>query len=181
MDFQRIHSSANATSVEAKNFTGLPGGNSEREPPDPIPNSEVKTFCADGSVACCHARVGHCQAPHARKAPTLARAPGLFLMRRCRAVARLKLSGNVRQPNHVLANEIAGDKAQRRPGAGEEWLAATKHHGAEVESILINKTKVGQASYQVWSGNINLPNELSLQPTYRRLDAILNERGVGAD
>jgi hypothetical protein len=34
-----------------KDFTGLPGGNSEREPPDPIPNSEVKTFCADGSVA----------------------------------------------------------------------------------------------------------------------------------
>jgi len=29
----------------------LPGGHSEREPPDPIPNSEVKTFCADGSVA----------------------------------------------------------------------------------------------------------------------------------
>jgi hypothetical protein len=29
----------------------LPGGYSEREPPDPIPNSEVKTPCADGSVA----------------------------------------------------------------------------------------------------------------------------------
>jgi hypothetical protein len=29
----------------------LPDGISEREPPDPIPNSEVKTFCADGSVA----------------------------------------------------------------------------------------------------------------------------------
>ena len=66
MDFQRIHSSANATSVRTKSFTGLPGGNSEREPPDPIPNSEVKTFCADGSVACCHARVGHCQASHAK-------------------------------------------------------------------------------------------------------------------
>ena len=50
---------------KAKNFTGLPGGNSEREPPDPIPNSEVKTLCADGSVAASHARVGHCQAPHA--------------------------------------------------------------------------------------------------------------------
>ena len=40
----------------------LPDGISEREPPDPIPNSEVKTLCADGSVACCHVRVGHCQA-----------------------------------------------------------------------------------------------------------------------
>jgi hypothetical protein len=29
----------------------LPDGKSEREPPDPIPNSEVKTLCADDSVA----------------------------------------------------------------------------------------------------------------------------------
>ena len=42
--------------------TGLPGGHSEREPPDPIPNSEVKTFSADGSVGSPHVRVGHCQA-----------------------------------------------------------------------------------------------------------------------
>ena len=51
----------------------------------------------------------------------------------------------------------------------------------EVDSILINKTKVGQASRQVWSGNFNLPNELSLQPTYRRLEVILDKSGVGAD
>src|ERR1700692_4090022 len=50
-----------------KEFSGLPGGNSEREPPDPIPNSEVKTPCADGSGPASHARVGHCQAPHARR------------------------------------------------------------------------------------------------------------------
>ena len=68
---------ANATGVEAKIFQVLPGGNSEREPPDPIPNSEVKTFCADGSVAASHARVGHCQASHA-KAPMLERASGPF-------------------------------------------------------------------------------------------------------
>ena len=42
--------------------TGLPGGHSGREPPDPIPNSEVKTFSADGSVGSPHVRVGHCQA-----------------------------------------------------------------------------------------------------------------------
>ena len=40
----------------------LPGGNSEWEPPDPIPNSEVKTLCADDSVAASYAKVGHCQA-----------------------------------------------------------------------------------------------------------------------
>lgn len=43
--------------------TGLPGGHSEREPPDSIPNSEVKPLCADGSVGPPHARVGHRQAP----------------------------------------------------------------------------------------------------------------------
>ena len=37
------------------------------------------------------------------------------------------LSRNVRQSNHVLGNEIAGNKAERWPRAGEEWLAATKH------------------------------------------------------
>jgi hypothetical protein len=52
-------------------------------------------------------------------------------------------SRNVRQPHHVLANEIAGHKAERRPGADEEWFAATEYDGMEVESILINKTKVG--------------------------------------
>jgi hypothetical protein len=42
----------------------------------------------------------------------------------------------------------------------------TEHEGAEVESILINKTKVGQASRQVWSGDINLPDEPSLKPPH---------------
>ena len=48
--------------------TGLPGGNSEREPPDPISNSEVKTFSADGSVGSPHVRVGHRQALISKKA-----------------------------------------------------------------------------------------------------------------
>ena len=40
----------------------MPDDNSEREPPDSIPNSEVKAFSADGSVGLPHVRVGHCQA-----------------------------------------------------------------------------------------------------------------------
>jgi hypothetical protein len=55
----------------------------------------------------------------------------------------MMLSRNVGQSNRVLANSIVGHKAERRPGAGEKWLAATKHDGAEIESILINETKVG--------------------------------------
>ena len=34
------------------------------EPPDPIPNSEVKRLSADGSVGHPHVRVGHRQAPN---------------------------------------------------------------------------------------------------------------------
>jgi hypothetical protein len=44
------------------NRTGLLGDHSEREPPDPIPNSEVKPLSADDSVTGCHAKVGNRQA-----------------------------------------------------------------------------------------------------------------------
>ena len=40
----------------------MPGEDSEREPPDSISNSEVKTFSADDSVVFRHVKVGHCQA-----------------------------------------------------------------------------------------------------------------------
>src|SRR5690554_5163896 len=39
-----------------------PDDHSEREPPDPMPNSAVKPLSADGSVGPPHARVGHRQA-----------------------------------------------------------------------------------------------------------------------
>ena len=48
--------------------TSFPGGNSEREPPDPISNSEVKTLSADGSVGSPHVRVGHRQDFNSKKA-----------------------------------------------------------------------------------------------------------------
>ena len=35
-------------------------------------------------------------------------------------------SGNVGQPDHVLANQIAGRKAERRPGAGEETMDSSR-------------------------------------------------------
>ena len=47
---------------------------SELEPPDSIPNSEVKRLSADGSVGFAHVRVGHRQAlKYNKKAPTLTR------------------------------------------------------------------------------------------------------------
>ena len=45
------------------------GDNSAVVPPDPIPNSEVKRSCADGSVGFPHVRVGHRQAPNKRIIP----------------------------------------------------------------------------------------------------------------
>jgi hypothetical protein len=70
---------------------------------------------------------------------------------------------------------------EQRPGAGEEWLAIAKHDGAQVESILIDKTGLGQALRQDWSANINLASQLSLQPAYRLLEVIRDKRSVGAN
>jgi hypothetical protein len=39
----------------------FPGGHRALEPPDPIPNSEVKRCIADDSVGLPHAKVGHRQ------------------------------------------------------------------------------------------------------------------------
>ena len=88
---------------------------------------------------------------------------------------------NVGQPHHVFANQIAGHEAERRPWAGEEWRAATKNDGVEIEPILIDEAKVGQASRQARSGNGNLSIEAGLQVTHHRLDIILDKCGVGAD
>ena len=53
---------------------GLSDDHSELEPPDPIPNSEVKRLSADGSVGSPHVRVGHRQASYLRP-------PGYFVAR----------------------------------------------------------------------------------------------------
>ena len=45
-----------------QSLTELPDDHSICEPPDPIPNSEVKPNSADGSVGFPHVRVGHRQA-----------------------------------------------------------------------------------------------------------------------
>lgn len=89
--------------------------------------------------------------------------------------------GNVRQPDRVLADQIAGLKAEPWPGAREEWRAMAKHHGVEVESILIDQTKLAQASSQLWSADMNLARALRLQPADHRLDVVPDKRGVGAD
>jgi hypothetical protein len=56
----------------------LPGGLSEWEPPDPIPNSEVKLLSADDSVGLPHVKVGHCQAFNRK--PRYRKMPGFFFI-----------------------------------------------------------------------------------------------------
>ena len=46
----------------SKDPNALPDDHRKLEPPDPMPNSEVKQFIANGSVGSPHARVGHRQA-----------------------------------------------------------------------------------------------------------------------
>jgi hypothetical protein len=62
--------------------------------------------------------------------------------------------------NLITSSWIRSLATRRSGGRGpaKEWLATTKHDGVEVEAILINKTKVGQASCQFWSCNFNLPD-----------------------
>ena len=57
--------------------TSLLGDHNESEPPDPIPNSEVKPLGADDSVAVCHVKVGNCQALNTK--PVLLLAERVFL------------------------------------------------------------------------------------------------------
>ena len=72
-------------------------------------------------------------------------------------------------------------KAQRRPGPGEISLAVTKHDGVQVDSVLIDQAKCGQAVRQVRTGNFDLPVALGLQLADRALQIVLNKPGVGAD
>src|ERR671933_1720977 len=80
-----------------------------------------------------------------------------------RRVARL--SRNVGQPDHILANPIMGHKAERRPGSGEIWLSVAKHDGVQVDPILIDQAEFGEASRQGWASNFDLPGALGLQLT----------------
>jgi hypothetical protein len=72
-------------------------------------------------------------------------------------------------------------ETERRPGSGEVRFAVTKHDGVQVDSILIDQAKFGEAVRQVRASNFNLPVALGLQLADRALKIILNKPGVGAD
>src|SRR5256885_15179313 len=72
-------------------------------------------------------------------------------------------------------------KAQRRSGSGEIGLAVTKHDGVQVDAILIDQAKFGEAVRQVRASNFDLPVALGLQLADSALEIILNKLGVGTD
>ena len=92
-----------------------------------------------------------------------------------------KLSRNVDQPDHIIVNTIMSYQAERRPAPGEIWLAVTQHDGVQVDSILIDQAKFGQALRQARAGNFDLSVALGLQRADRAFKIILNKPGVGAD
>ena len=72
-------------------------------------------------------------------------------------------------------------KAERRPRSGEIRLAVTKHDRVQVDSILIDEAKFGEALRQVRASNFDLPVALGLQLADRGLKITLDKPGVGAD
>jgi hypothetical protein len=58
-------------------------------------------------------------------------------------------------------------KAEWRPGSGEVGCAVTEYNGVKVNSVLVDQAEVREASRQVWTGNLNLPVALGLQPPNR--------------
>ena len=71
------------------------------------------------------------------------------------------------------------DKAERRSGPGEIWLAVTKHDGVQVDSILIDQAKFGEAVRQVRASNFDLPVAPGLQLADRARKIILTSLALG--
>src|SRR5829696_8018888 len=90
------------------------------------------------------------------------------------------LSRNVGQPDHILGNLITGHQAEPRPGSGEVWLAVAEHDGVQVDPILIDQAKFGEAVRQVGTSNFDLAVALGFQFADRALEITLNKPGVGA-
>src|SRR3977135_2619597 len=88
---------------------------------------------------------------------------------------------DTRQPNRVLANMIAGNDAETWAGASKVRLATAKHEGAKVETILVDKTEVGEARRQGGPRDVDLTLDVLLQFAHKRVDVLPDECGVRAD
>src|SRR5262249_37330434 len=88
---------------------------------------------------------------------------------------------DTRQPNRVLANTIAGDNAEWWPWAGKVRLSAAKYERAEVQTIFVDKTEIGEAPRQGGPRDVDLTVDVLLQPANERVNVLRDECGVRAD
>jgi hypothetical protein len=98
----------------------LPGDNRALEPPDPIPNSEVKRRIADGSVGFPHVRVGHRQASK-KENP---------LQQRCRGFCFLGLRDLQFRPDAAregcpVTDPVPQERGGGAPGVAKRWRACS--------------------------------------------------------
>src|SRR5687768_18426134 len=89
--------------------------------------------------------------------------------------------GNVGQSEYVFADPVMADQAERGAGGGELGGAAAKHHRMQVDAILIDQAKVGEAVRQRGAGNFDLAVALGLQLADLAVEIAVDQRGVGAD
>jgi hypothetical protein len=54
-------------------------------------------------------------------------------------------------------------------GSGEVGGAVTEYDRVKVDSVFVDQVEVGEVSRQVWTGNLDLPVTLGLQPADRAL------------
>ena len=83
--------------------------------------------------------------------------------------------------NRIRSSAIKSLAARWSAGRGPAKNGLPPPSTAEVESILIDKTGLGQALRQDWTANVNLAGQLSPQPAYHRLEVIRDKRRVGTD
>ena len=90
-----------------------------------------------------------------------------------------RLSGNIAQPDHILADPLMAFETKRRPGSGKVWRAVTQHDGVQIDSILIDQVKLSKTFCQARTGDFNLTVILGLQRADLTLKIIPDKRGVG--
>ena len=114
----------------ASDQAGLPDDYSEWEPPDPLPNSEVKPLSADGSVGLPHVRVGHRQALKYKRPPSrTCRGFFIFGIRRAPVPTRPMCT---RRHKTAYAPKVSDG------GAPKGWRACSLHtlgHPAPIQSL----------------------------------------------
>lgn len=89
--------------------------------------------------------------------------------------------GNVGQPKHILANPLMRYQSEWWPGSCEVGCAVTEYDRVKVNPVFVDQTKVSEASRQVWTGNLDLPVALGLQPADRAFQIVPDKPCIGAD